>query len=51
MLTNAAIDLAIEALGYQADEMYEGDELNDPSIIAWVKRHNDAIAVMRTLKE
>ena len=37
-------ELAIEALQDQADNSYEGEELDDPQVQAWIQQRHDAIA-------
>ena len=51
MTKNEAIDSAIEALDLEANETYEGSELDDPDIAAWQQKKFDAIKVLRILKE
>ena len=42
MDTREALKLAISALNSEADDTYEGDELLEPDIKAWVDARHDA---------
>lgn len=49
MTKDKAIELAITALDYQANEIYEGGEYDDPDIQIFVNEQLEAIEVVKTL--
>ena len=49
MSKKEAIELAIKALGYQATEIYEGEEYDEPDIQTFVNKQNEAIKILLTL--
>ena len=49
MTKDEAIEIAVNALDYQANEIYEGDEYDDSSVQSFVDDQNEAIKVLKTL--
>lgn len=49
MTKEETIELAIKALEYQAEEMYEGEEYNTPAIQDFVNKQWEAIDTLRSL--
>lgn len=51
MTKNEAIDEAIESLHAEAEDTYEGDELQDPDIQKWQQKKYDAVEILKGLKD
>jgi hypothetical protein len=51
MNTEQALNEAIASIGLEMNESYEGDELNDPSIKAWMANKQAAIDALIALKK
>jgi len=49
MSVGDAIDTAIKALEYQAEEIYEGSEYDDPDVQAYVSKQNEAIRTLANI--
>ena len=50
MTLEEAIKEAIESLDFEANESYEGSELDDPEIKAWQEKKFEAIRILQTIK-
>ena len=49
MSVGDAVTTAIEALEYQAEEIYEDSEYDEPDVQAYVTKQNEAITVLANI--
>lgn len=51
MTYDEAIAMAISALENERDDTYEGDELDEPEIIAWMDKRTEAIKQLKRMRQ